>query len=437
LANAPDLEDCGIFNPGCGIENLAKGQIYDFVRSIADGTISTLKALTTFWMELPSPDVSSNAIVTIQQNLSWYTFALAVIGLLIALGRMVLSQEFNTGKSAIKMIVNLTIVTAAYAAAFTALIMAGDAFAPWIVEKATGQKLNLDSILSVNLILGTGIGPGFLLAVIAFIAGLANVAFMVVRTVMIGILFAFIPTLAAASASEMGEQAFRKAQGYLLAFVLFKPVAGVIYALGFLAITDPPDLQGLDEIGKSLFSTVLGVVTLLMASLALPALIKFIVPVAANGTSGAFSGGSAVGAIVAAGGAVVAVGAAVATGGSSAAATGAAATGGTAAASTGTAAEGAELAATVPPTGGDGGVGGGGQNPLSDGDSSSSGGSNLTNGDSGGGSGGGGDSGSSDGGSSSTPSGDTSRVMNALSAAQGGGGSGRADDGIDEAAEEN
>lgn len=426
---SPDLEDCGIFNPGCGINNLAKGQAYDFAKSIADGTISTLKTLTTFWMQIPSPDVSSTAITTIQQNLSWYTFVFALVGLLIALGRMVISQQFNTGISAVKMVVNLVIVTGVYATAYTALIAATDAFAPWIVEKATAKELDLDAILSTNLIMGAGIGPGMLLAIIAFISSLANVAFMLVRTVMIGILFAFIPTLAAASASESGQQAFRKAQGYLLAFVLFKPVAGVIYALGFLAITNSPDLEGLDEIGKSLYSTLLGVVTLLMAAFALPALIKFIVPVAANGTSSAFSGGSAVGAVVAAGGAVVAIGAAVATGGSSAAATApaAAAAGGESAATTAVASEGAELAATPSPGGGDGG----GQNPISDRDSSTSGGNALTDSDGGNGPG------ASDGGSSGGSSGDTSRVMNAMAAAQGGGGGGQADDGIEEAAEEN
>ncbi|MBF4636235.1 hypothetical protein ITJ38_17630 [Agreia pratensis] len=424
-----NYEDCGVFNPGCGVNNLVKGQAYDFAKSIADGTISTLKTLTTFWMQIASPDLSSNAVTTIQQNLSWYTFAFAVVGLLIGLGRMVMSQQFSSGLSAVKMIVNLVIVTGVYTTAYTALIVAADAFAPWIVEKATDKELNLDSILSTNLIMGTGIGPGMLIAIIAFIASIANVAFMLVRTVMITILFAFIPTLAAASGSESGLQAFRKAQGWLLAFVLFKPVAGVIYALGFLAITNPPELQGLDEIGKSLYSTLLGVVTLLMAAFALPALIKFIVPVAANGTSSAFSGGSAVGAVVAAGGAVVAIGAAVATGGSSAAAMApaAAAAGGESAATTAVASEGAELAASPSPSGADGG----GQNPISDGDPSSSGGNALTDGDSGSGSGG------SSGGSGGSSDGDTSRVLNAMSAAQGGGGSGQVDDGIEEAAEEN
>ncbi|WP_055801406.1 hypothetical protein [Frigoribacterium sp. Leaf263] len=365
---AADEPGCQFFDAECvvggTIGNIAEGQISDFVKTMAEGAISVLKALTTFWMGLPSPTVTSSAVTTIQESLSWYTFAFALIGIFIALGRMVFTQQFSTGMMAVKMIINLIIVTAVYATAFKALIAASDAFAPWIVEKATGQDLNLAGMLNVELIMSAGIGPGLLMGVLAFLGSLANVIFMLLRAVMIAILFAFLPTLAAASASETGNQAFKKAQGYLLAFVLFKPIAGVIYALGFLTITDPPTLSGLDDVGTALFSTSVGVMTLLIASLALPALIKFIVPVAANGTSGAFSGAGMVAAGVAAGGAVVSLRAAAATGGASAAAGGgsAALTGGKAAAAAGgqsAASSGGQAAAASSGGVSSGGVGGG------------------------------------------------------------------------------
>jgi len=456
---AADTPDCAAWDLACkageGISDFAQGQIYDFVKSIAEGSISVLKALTTFWLQLPSPTVDSTAVTTIQENLSWYTFAFALIGIFIALGRMVFTQQFSTGMTAVKMIINLIIVTAVYATAFTALITASDAFAPWIVEKATGQGLDLAGMLNVELIMTAGIGPGLLMGILAFLGSLANVIFMLLRAVMIAILFAFLPTLAAASASETGNQAFKKAQGYLLAFVLFKPIAGVIYALGFLTITNPPTFTNLDDAGKSLFSTAVGVMTLLIASLALPALIKFIVPVAANGTSGAFSGAGMVAAGVAAGGAVVSLGAAAATGGASAAAGGAAAAGGgaaaaggggaTAAASGGQAAAsstGGKAAAAGASSGGDGGSagasGGKASEAISGGDSSgastpstgggsSSGGGNTPAGGGGDASGGGAagapggqapaqtSSGSSNGGAA----GDTSRVLADLAAAGG------------------
>jgi type IV secretion system protein TrbL len=370
---ADSAEKCGWLEAKCKVgevvSDFAQGQIADFVKSFAEGAIAILKTLTTFWMELPSPTVTSESVGTIQASLSWYTFALALIGIFVALGRMVFTQQFGTGMSAVKMLINLIVVTGVYATAFTALIGASDAFAPWIVEKATGQKLDLAAALNVGQIMAAGIGPALLLGTLAFVGSFANVVFMLLRAVMIAILFAFIPTLAASSATEMGNQAFKKAQGYLVAFVLFKPIAGVIYAVGFLAITKPPPFTDLGEQGNALYSTSVGVMTLFVAFLALPALIKFIVPVAANGTSGAFSGAGVAAAGVAAGGAVVTLGAAAATGGASVAAggaataaKGAAASGGSAATAGGVGAAfggGANTGAASSPAAASGGGGGG------------------------------------------------------------------------------
>jgi type IV secretion system protein TrbL len=429
--------DCASYDLACktgqGIADFAQGQIADFVKSMAEGAIAVLKALTTFWMELPSPTVTSSAVTTIQENLSWYTFAFALIGIFIALGRMVFTQQFSTGMTAVKMIINLIIVTAVYATAFTALIAASDAFAPWIVEEATGQDLDLAGMLNVELIMSAGIGPGLLMGVLAFLGSLANVIFMLLRAVMIAILFAFLPTLAAASASETGNQAFKKAQGYLLAFVLFKPITGVIYALGFLTITNPPTFRGLDEAGAALFSTAVGVMTLLIASLALPALIKFIVPVAANGTSGAFSGAGMVAAGVAAGGAVVSLGAAAATGGASAAAGGgsAALTGGKAAATAGgqsAASSGGQAAAASSGGGSSAGAGGGKASEAINGSGGgTAGGSGSGSGSSSGNATGGPSSGAGSSGGSSSPS--TSGGSSTGGTGTSGGGSGSASTG--------
>lgn len=322
---------------GNGATAITQSAAEGFVKSMAEGSVSVLEWLNTFWLGMPSPDVNSSSVTAIQENLSWYTFVFALIGILIALGRMALTHEFRSGAGAVQMIANLIVVSAVLATGFTSLMVAGDAFAPWIVEQVTDDPMSLQGILSVDLFLVTGIGPGLILALLAFLASLANVAFMIVRGALVLVLFAFLPTLAAASGSESGAQAFRKAMSWLLAFILFKPVAGGIYALGILMLKDPPQIDGLDPNANAIYVTSLAIVILLAAALALPALIKFIAPVAAGGSSGAFSGAAAAAGVVAAGAAVVAIGA---TGGAAApAAAGAgttATTSGTAAATTGT-----------------------------------------------------------------------------------------------------
>ncbi len=407
---------------GNGASAIGQSAAADFVRSIGDGTVSVLEWLNTFWLGMPSPDVNSSPVTTIQQNLSWYTFFFALVGILIALGRMALTHEFRSGAGAVRMIVNLIVVSAALTTGFTALMAAGDAFAPWIVERVTGEPMSLQGFLTRDLFLATGVGPGLILALLAFLASLANVAFMIVRSALVLVLFAFLPTLAAASGSESGAQAFRKAIGWLLAFILFKPVAGGIYALGILMLRQPPQISGLDPAANSIYVASLAIVVLLAAALALPALIKFVAPVAAGGSSGAFSGAAATAGLVATGAAVVAIGA---TGGAAApAAAGAgttATTSGTAAATTGTtaAANGAASGGAAgggtaggggsTPSGG-GGSGTGGPNPAgaaSDGPGTSSGGTSSNGASSG-----------STSGSGASPSETTSTGTNGASGAQ-------------------
>lgn len=317
-------EGCAVGDIGCvvgeTVTGFANGIAGDFVKSLAEGTIDVLVVVNTFWMNIPTPDVNSEAIQVIQTNLSWYAYAFAVLGIMLAVGKMLVAGDFKAGAPAVKMIFNLILTTAFYTTVIAAMLMAGDAFAPWIIERATGEPTSFTGLLTVTMFLNPGVGPGMLLVILAFLGALANAIFMLVRGVMIAILIAFLPLLAASSASESGDQAWKKAQGYLLAFLLFKPVAAVILALGLVMIKNPPMFTDLDEAGVSLFQAMTGIMALIMVALALPTLIKFVVPVAAAGTSAAFSGGAVAAGAVAAGAAVVAIGA---TGGAAAAGAGA------------------------------------------------------------------------------------------------------------------
>lgn len=361
-------KDCGMFDLACKAGNVAQdfaqGQIADFVKSIAEGIVNVLKVVNSFWIYAPSPDVQSDAITTLNNNLAWYTYAFAVLGILVAVIRMVMQQEFKGGMPGVKMLFNLIIVTGCYATGIAAMIKAGDAFAPWIIEKATGAPMDITSAMSVETIMASGVGPAFLLVILGFLGSIANLLFMLVRAAMLTILVVFLPPLAAASGTETGNQAWKKANGYLIAFLLFKPVAAVIFALGILQLKTPPKIEGMNDTGNALLGTSLGLMTLLMAALALPALIKFVVPVAANGSSMAFSGGAAAAAGVAAGAAVVTLGAGAAAGGAAAGAGaaggGGMAAGGGAATSSGAAATGGGAASTAAAGGGGGGAAGSG-----------------------------------------------------------------------------
>jgi type IV secretory pathway TrbL component len=173
---------------------------------------------------------------------------------------------------------------------------------------------------------------------------------MFLRSAMIVILIGVLPVIAAGTATEDGMQRYKRAAGWLFAAIIYKPIAAVIYSIGFLLLRGDTEPTGIDAVAKGLYSVTLALVVIVMALVALPALIKFVAPVTQRLGSGV-TPASVVGA--------VATGAAVVTG--------VIATSGAAAAPL--AGKGASLAASRGPatvtarTGGGGGGGGGGGAP--------------------------------------------------------------------------
>ncbi|MGP9608612.1 hypothetical protein ACT3UD_17945 [Glutamicibacter sp. 287] len=350
--------------------------------------------VSTFWLDTPSPDVQNAAVIGLREDMSWYVAGFAILGFLVGLIKLVMSQDVKSSLIGLATpIVNLILATTAYAVGIGVLLTASDEFSKWIVQRSTGGEIDLTQMLTASSALLASPGTAFLLFILLLLGAIINLLFMYFRDVMFLILSAFIVALAAASGTEQGRQAWRKANGWLVALLLFKPVAAGIYALGFRMLVTGGQTEGEEaSVAAAMQSTLIAVLILLLAALALPALIKFIVPAAGVG-AGAFSGGAALGA-----GVTLAAGAAVlaGTGGAAAAGSGAAAAipnGSTTAAST-AAGKGAETAATS------GSTASGGEASAAAGGSSAGGGSGASEAVSGGGSSSG--SSSADSGSSSS-----------------------------------
>ena len=118
------------------------------------------------------------------------------------------------------------------------------------------------------------------LGIIAFLAAVIQIMLMLVRGGMLVLLVGTLPLVAAFSNTEMGLQWFRKASAWLIAFALYKPAAAVVYAVAF-------DLAG----QQGALALLDGVMMLVLAILALPALLRFVVP-ATSALAGAGGCGS-------------------------------------------------------------------------------------------------------------------------------------------------
>lgn len=327
------MAGCTFGDLGCVAGEVANDAFSSMVEGLYDGAVEMAKIIGTWWMEVPPPNLDSVGLNLLQQDLSWFVWVFAMIGFFFGLIRLVMTEDVRSSAvNLAKPLFNLVLATGVYMAAVPILLTAGDETARWLLDRSTEGDSSMEMLIPATGAMASNYGVAFVVYLLMLLGSGVNFMFMIFRNLMLVILMAFIAVLAAASGTEGGNQAWRKANGWLIALLLFKPVAAGIYALGFRMMIDGTDLSQTSDLGAGLVDAMTGLLILVLAAFALPGLIKFIVPAAAAG-SGGFSGGAAL-----SGAAGVAAGAAVLAGGVGAgamAARGGAATGSTSAAAVG------------------------------------------------------------------------------------------------------
>jgi hypothetical protein len=232
-------------------------------------------------------------------------------------------------------------------ATISLLSAAGDAFSTWILDQAAGSTTPSQALTQLGSFAGlvATAGPGLiiLLSVLAIIGMVVQLAMVLIRSVLLVVLVGVWPLAAASSMTEMGRQWYKKITGWMIAFLLFKPAAAIVYAAAIkMTLTADSELSSIE-----------GIILIILASLTLPALMKFIVP--AVSSVGSMGAGEVLGAgIAAATGAAMVIG----TAGVGAAAAGAGAmAGGAAGGAAGGGANAAAGGGGVSPGGGSSGAG--------------------------------------------------------------------------------
>lgn len=374
-----------------GIAGAAYGGAVDkFFEMIANGARDALGAVSSFWMKVPSPTVAtgggqnwsgSQTITSIQ---SW----IAPVGLVIftvTLGLALLKIAFDTrrageGSAAILRSLVTTMAGGLPLLAVTMLlIQAGDEFSPWILDKASGQDVSENGfakIMQVSM-MGTAHGlpnpSGALLIIylLAIVGAAVQVVFMIVRGAALILLLCFAQVIATGTATEEGWLRFKRIVMLVIGFALYKPVAAIVLGVGLKLMSDP----GRGDTSSQLINAIFGLTVMVMAAVALPMVIKFVAPVAAMGSSSAFSGGAAMG-VVAAGASIVAL---AGTGGGAGAAAGAGRSTGASTATTSAASSGGGKPGPEGPAGPQGAKDSGGTPPAGSNGTSGSNGANTRN----------------------------------------------------------
>src|SRR5664280_3705436 len=240
--------------------------------AVATGFGTVIELMNTFWVYVPTPQLSADSgpVEALRSDLGWITGAVAVGGILFAAGRMMWSRS---SKPAVQLAMGLgRLVFASFVLLPTIVLVTqfGDAFSTWVISRSNGARFG-GTMAGITAGLAA-IDPWllFLIAAVGSISGLVQIAFMLLRLAVLIILAGVIPTLAASSMTETGEHAYTKALHWLFGFTIYKPLAALVYAGAFLSIGR----------GGSVMEVLAGLMLIIVAIVALPALLKIVHPAA-------------------------------------------------------------------------------------------------------------------------------------------------------------
>ncbi|MCT2062109.1 MULTISPECIES: hypothetical protein [Dietzia] len=276
--------------------------IGDFVKSLLEGNAQALSLIMTMWIkESPFSGADFESSVAGVFNLTlWAQVLLFVVSLIIAGARMAVARNRGLGdgfEDVGQLVFNFILAGAALPAVIMSLHMATDLVSTqWLTDGLGGDpeaKINAVALIDEK----TGLGPAavLILVVFALLGALAQMLALVIREGLLVVVVGLLPLAAASFALSTGKQAFKSMIGFVVAALLFKPVATLLYLVAFWLSS------GTEQ--PSMMEAVSSMLLLAAAGLVLPALMRVVAPA----VSASVSGGSAAGIGAAAAGATGAV----------------------------------------------------------------------------------------------------------------------------------
>lgn len=293
-----------ILDPSGCVAEVAKDAVTQMAQAFADSAGWTVKNMMTLWLNVPSPDVSSagSSATWLSDLLGYFVLVAALVSVLWAAYRMATSGSFEHVSELAGSLGRLLIVSGVVAGATTIALQVGDAVAAWVLASSDFKPSAAEVLVLPAVAPGTT-GLVIVLALVVILTQIIQAVLMLVKSVMVVLLVGFLPLTAGATNLPVGRAGFHRALTWLAAFLLYKPVAAIIYATSFKLSSRDQTLAG----------QMSGIALMVLAVFALPALMKFLAPITASATGG--NAGAMAGAVV---GAAVATGAVLATGGAAA-----------------------------------------------------------------------------------------------------------------------
>ena len=313
---------------GAAIEDVANDAVKNMAKAIADAVGQTVQTLGTFWVNVGTPaltaapggSTASDPVLFLQNSLYFWTASLAVMSVLVGAAKMTIERRGAPLRDLVRSLATLIVVSGAGVAAVGLLTVAADQFSAWIITNSTNGTSfneNITALLALSATSPIGSIMIILLGLIAILASVMQIVLMIIRGGLLVILTGIFPTAAAFSNTEAGRGWFQKCTAWLIAFILYKPAAAIVYATAFQLSGSKifGNVGDGKDFGSALLSTVTGLALMIIALFAMPALMRFVTPMVGAVAGG--GGGLAAGTVGALASGAVSMGSAGRGGGSS------------------------------------------------------------------------------------------------------------------------
>jgi hypothetical protein len=292
---------------GSAIEDVANDAVKNMAKAIAEAVGQTVQTLGTFWINVGTPDLTaspggttgSDPVLFLQNSLYFWTAALAVLSVLVGSAKMVIERRGAPLRDLVRSLATLIVVSGAGVAAVGLLTVAADQFSAWIIKNSTdGTSFNenITALLALSATSPIGSIMIILLGLIAILASVMQIVLMIIRGGLLVILTGVFPTAAAFTNTEAGKGWFQKCTAWLIAFILYKPAAAIVYATAFQLSGSKifGNVGDGKDFGSALLTTVTGLALMIIALFAMPALMRFVTPMvgAVAGGGGALAAGT-------------------------------------------------------------------------------------------------------------------------------------------------
>jgi type IV secretion system protein TrbL len=247
-----------------GIASVAKGAFEEIADSAASAAGQMIVDSFTWWIHTSSVDPRTPAVATVQA----YTLPLIAVVLmgsvLVQAMRMTVSRKREPALSVAVGLVRYFVVATLGLVVLAGALKAADDFSVWVVDQGMAdfavrirRSLTADVITNPFLLLVLG-GLGVVLGVLQWVLGF-------VRQAGVLVLAALLPLAAAGSINESTKPWLNRMLPWLLTLVCYRPMAALIYTIGFTFLGGANDVT----------TAMTGLMVLVLAVIAMPAMMRF------------------------------------------------------------------------------------------------------------------------------------------------------------------